>query len=166
MDTDKKIEITQTEKYDGTYTLITSGAKEAIARFRERQKEKSFSERHPELGKMIKCQICKCRHRTAEICLQQFAKDENEVERIAPGPGKGHGRILPHWSKKRLQVVDLTRQILPTLPMLQKEDGTKELNVKKARSMALNILRKEWHTKSNRVQRIQKRSRKINRGRS
>jgi hypothetical protein len=32
---------------------------------------RSFSERHPELGKMLKCQVCKTRHRAPQ-CAQTF----------------------------------------------------------------------------------------------
>lgn len=38
-------------------------------------RERSYSERHPELGKMIKCQICQTRHRQNERnCQQVFAE--------------------------------------------------------------------------------------------
>lgn len=38
-------------------------------------RQRSFSERHPELGKMINCQVCQLRHRTGERnCQQTFAK--------------------------------------------------------------------------------------------
>lgn len=49
-------------------------------------RERSYSERNPELGKMIKCQICQTRHRQNERnCQQVFAekwtvdKDGNKV---------------------------------------------------------------------------------------
>jgi hypothetical protein len=38
----------------------------AVAKFQEEHYNKSFSQRHPELGKMIKCQTCGRRHRTSE----------------------------------------------------------------------------------------------------
>jgi hypothetical protein len=37
-------------------------------------RSRSFSGRHPELGKMIKCQICGTRHRSSKICKFRYAK--------------------------------------------------------------------------------------------
>lgn len=128
-----------------------------IDAFREDVKQRSFSGRHPELGKMVKCQICKTRHRSSQICIQTFAKDKNKVERVAQGPGHTRARINNHWSKKRLQIIDLTRQIILFMP-----NG--EEDFKKAKSMALNTLRPMWHEESNKKQRQQKLSRRINRG--
>lgn len=34
--------------------------------------DRSFSGRHPELGKMIKCQVCGQRHRNSIVCKQVF----------------------------------------------------------------------------------------------
>jgi hypothetical protein len=126
-----------------------------ISEFREHQKEKSFSGRHPELGKMVKCQICSRRHRSSLICLQTFVKDENEVELVAKGHGHDKGRMIRHWNKRSLELVDLTRRLIPLYA---------EGEFKKARSKALNILRKKWHARSNSIQAQQKLSRKINRG--
>lgn len=36
---------------------------------------RSFSGRHPELGKMIKCPVCGLRHRAAQKCEQRFKAD-------------------------------------------------------------------------------------------
>lgn len=36
-------------------------------------KGRSFSGRHPELGRMIKCQVCRNRHRESIKCKQKFA---------------------------------------------------------------------------------------------
>lgn len=136
---------------------IKPEVEKAIAEFREKQLVKSFSQRHPELGKMIKCQICSRRHRTSEICLQIFAKDKNEVELVAQGYGHGKGRMTRHWNKRSLELVDLTRQLILTYP-------NDMADFKKARSRALNILRKRWHERSAKIQRQQKLSRRINRG--
>jgi hypothetical protein len=129
----------------------------AIFDIREKQREKSFSERHPELGKMVNCQICDRRHRTSEICLQRFAKTEEGIERVAKGHGHGKGRINRHWNKRSLELVDLTRRLIIFYP-----NGNED--VKKASSAAMNILRKKWHARSQRIQMQQKLSRRINRG--
>lgn len=159
MDTNELSSFTNPE-FNGEFEIakpeVSPALKESIAKFREDQKLKSFSGRHPELGKMIKCQICRTRHRSSQVCVQVFTKDKDKVERVAQGPGHTRARINNHWSKKRLQLIDLTRQIIKTLP-----NG--EADFKKARSMALNILRKEWHEESNKKQRQQKLSRRINR---
>jgi hypothetical protein len=129
----------------------------AIDRFREKYHNKSFSGRHPELGRMINCPICDRRHRTSEICLQRFAKTEEGVELVARGHGHGKGRINRHWNKRSLELVDLTRKLIIFYP-----NGNED--VKKARSAAMNALRKKWHARSQQIQHQQKLSRKINRG--
>jgi len=136
---------------------ISNSIQQAVEKFREEFKQKSFSGRHSELGKMINCVICSRRHRSAEICLQRFAKNEQGVELIAKGYGHGKGRLHRHWNRRSLQVVDLTRRLIPSYP-----NG--EEDFKKARSRALNLLRKIWHATSQRVQAQQKLSRRINRG--
>lgn len=141
------------ERFHPAHPELAESVKEAIAKYREDFKEKSFSGRHPELGKMVNCQFCDRRHRTAEICLQRFAKDENGVERLAKGYSHGRGRLRKRWNKRELELVDLTRQLLPYYPSIQA-----------ARSKALNTLRKKWHAESQRIQQQQKLSRKINRG--
>jgi hypothetical protein len=151
-----EIEIKGTEKFDGTYQ-VKSEIQKVIAEIREKQKEKSFSERHPELGKMVNCLICDRRHRTSEICLQRFAKTEEGVERVTRGHGHGKGRINRHWNKRSLELVDLTRRLIIFYP-----NGNED--VKKARSTAMNILRRKWHARSQQIQHQQKLSRKINRG--
>lgn len=40
--------------------------------FYESLKDRSYSGRHPELGKMIKCAVCGLRHRAAKVCIQHF----------------------------------------------------------------------------------------------
>ena len=129
----------------------------AIASIREKYQEKSFNERNPQLGRMVNCPLCDRRHRTSEICLQRFAKTEEGVELVARGHDHGKGRINRHWNKRSLELVDLTRRLIIFYP-----NG--EEDVKKARSAAINILRKKWHMESKRIQRQQKLSRKINRG--
>lgn len=144
-------------EFEVTKPEVSPKLKEAIAKFREDQKLKSFSSRHPELGKMIKCQICRTRHRSSQICIQTFAKDENYIQLVAKGPGHTRARINNHWSKKRLQLIELTRHLIQFM-------ANGEEDYKKARSKALNILRSKWHQDSNKIQRQQKLSRRINRG--
>jgi hypothetical protein len=44
---------------------------EAIDKYKEDFKDRSFSERNPELGKMIKCQVCLRRHRSSIVCKER-----------------------------------------------------------------------------------------------
>ena len=156
----QKVDTVNNEKYE-SINIDKFEEKTAIQKtvdsIREKQKEKSFSQRHPELGKMVNCPMCDRRHRTSEICLQRFAKTEEGVELVARGHGHGKGRINRHWNKRSLELVDLTRRLIIFYP-----NGDED--VKKARSAAINILRKKWHARSHRIQMQQKLSRKINRG--
>jgi hypothetical protein len=161
----------------------------AILEFREQQKEKSYSERHSELGRMLNCPFCDRRHRNSIACFQIFAKEsigigrndlcpcgskkkfkkccvsiDNGVELVATGRGHGKGRLTPHWNRRSLELVDLTRQLIPTYAEILNKEGKLEPDVKKARSRALNMLRKKWHEQGSEIQRQQKLSRKINRG--
>lgn len=79
-------------------------------------KQRSFSGRHPELGKMIKCQVCKARHRTTVNCTVTFTTvvDRGPNERTVPeriasqntakgvvGAAAFKGkRIKPHFNKR------------------------------------------------------------------
>lgn len=48
-------------------------------------KNRSFSGRHPELGKMIKCQVCGLRHRKNErVCKQKFATGRYDLRDPKP----------------------------------------------------------------------------------
>ena len=181
----KPIHVDKTE----TKLQITSEVEKEIAQFREKFKEKSYSGRHPELGKMVNCPFCDRRHRNSIACFQIFAKEsisigrndlcpcgskkkfkkccvsiDNGVELVATGRGHGKGRLTPHWNRRSLELVDLTRQLIPTYPEILNKEGKLEPDVKKARSRALNILRKKWHQQSSKIQRQKKLSRRINRG--
>lgn len=126
---------------------------DAISNFRKTFSERSFSQRHPELGKMINCHVCGTRHRSAQVCEQKFVVGPvNPKRRYGRGSNK---RINPHWSRKDLMVVDLTRQLLP----YYSGDNV----VQKARSRALNILNPIWSESDRRYRNMQKASREINR---
>ena len=88
----------------------------AILEFREQQKEKSYSERHSELGRMLNCPFCDRRHRSIEACVQRFAKDKNGVERIAKGRGHGKGRLTRHWNKRSLELVESDSSVNSYIP--------------------------------------------------
>lgn len=78
-----------TEELKPTHVLDPEIVKKALAELRDRP----FSKRHSELGRMIKCQVCGLRHRENERkCVQQFAKFEDgtdaSLEQIAQDSGK------------------------------------------------------------------------------
>jgi hypothetical protein len=96
--------------------------------------DRPYSGRHPELGKMFKCQVCGKRHRSSMICLQKFevlAEDEDletgERTTIYATAIPADGRATPKqvvgaaaFAKKRqlrrpnkndLQIVEITRRI-------------------------------------------------------
>lgn len=134
---------------------VPTELQKSITKVRESLASRSFSGRNPELGKMINCVFCDRRHRSIENCVQRFAKDKNGKELIAEGHGHGKGRLTPHWNRRSLELVILTRRLIPLYP--------EDTPIKKIRSRALNLLRKKWHAASQRIQAQQKLSRRINR---
>lgn len=111
-------------------------------------RERSFSGRHPELGKMISCQVCNTRHRQNERkCIQVFTTvvDRGPYEEVVPerrtpqtlkgvlGAAQFKGkRLRPPLNKRANQFVELVRSFLPN------EYTAEEL--KKARTKAKFIL--------------------------
>lgn len=87
---------------------------EAVNIFNLDRASKSFGDRHPELGKMIKCQVCNTRHRGMP-CVPVYAKGEDGRERMCQqhtnkgiyGAAKFKGRILKHRNKRGLQDLEL-----------------------------------------------------------
>jgi hypothetical protein len=52
----------------------------AVANFAKELKLRSFAGRNPELGKMIKCAVCRRRHRESVRCEQKFANKPGTPE--------------------------------------------------------------------------------------
>lgn len=44
----------------------------AVSAFNTERSAKSFSGRHPELGRMVNCPVCDKRHRSAHVCLPRY----------------------------------------------------------------------------------------------
>lgn len=65
-----------------TDPTIQEAVAKAIARFREEYVHKSFSQRHPELGRMVNCRACNLRHRTSEPCHKFFALSKRNPDII------------------------------------------------------------------------------------
>jgi len=151
---------------------------QAIAKFRADHAGKTFSQRHPELGKMLNCPFCLRRHRSMIVCQQVFTtvvnRGPNErtvIERLAPRTRRGVNgaqafakkRINPHYSSKRLELVQLTQDLFPKY-FGWNTTKTPEEAMRAARGEAQAILfRKSRLARSKKVQQ-QHESRQINRG--
>lgn len=117
-------------------------------------KSRSFSERHPELGKMIKCQVCQTRHRSSQKCQQKFVYlyTEQDLETgketdvfaeagktrfgvVGRAAFKGR-RLKPHPNKRMLQFIELVRNLLP--------DEYTEEDMTRARKKATRMLIKKF----------------------
>jgi flagellin-specific chaperone FliS len=146
---------------------------------------KSYSERHQELGKMIKCQVCGRRHRASEIHEQVFTyrvKDyelfrEDENGKLVPdfrtairpdtAPTKrqvvgaaafAKKRLKPHHSAVKLQFIERVRRIFTSMGFSLDDEGESfQANLKIARKKAIRQLRKEHRTH----RRITNRSREV-----
>lgn len=79
---------------------------EAIAKFVAEREAKSFSGRHPELGKMVNCPICLHRHRVSHTCIAVYVK-------LADSYGRPKGRIKRHPNKRALQLIQRTQELYP-----------------------------------------------------
>lgn len=94
----------------------------ATAKFYRAQRGRSFSERHPELGKMINCPVCDCRHRSSIECVPIYAVGKYDPEKrvlIAPKTRKGivgaaafaKKRICSHRNAITLQVLERANRL-------------------------------------------------------
>jgi len=135
----------------------TAGGLVASVLALEEIKRRSFSGRHPELGKMIKCQVCQKRHRDSIKCEQKFVElwIEEDLEtgektsihaELVPPKGRRNltfkqtygaavvkgKRLHPHPNSRNLQLIEQVRALLP--------DEYDENDLKKARTRARRIL--------------------------
>jgi hypothetical protein len=160
--------------------------------FAERER-KPFSQRHPELGKMVNCTVCGLRHRAAKTCLPVYGRvagevnDEGEVvistRKQMAGAAAFKGRILKHRNKRSLQVLERATLIYrerlddryTTSPPYAGEDNEEALRIRSLRleyedelgkvslSRALNEIRRERALDRKVRLKRTKASRKINR---
>lgn len=133
---------------------ISEEVQKAIAHLMEERKFKSFSQRHPELGKMIKCQICLRRHRSSQVCRQMFSVGTHDTRPLLEktvlicqtNTRKGmHGakafekkRRNPHHSHRLLLLVQMTQKLFPKYYPKQIDDPAKAMHA--ARGEAIKIL--------------------------
>jgi hypothetical protein len=148
--------------------------------------DRSFSGRHPELGKMIKCQVCNRRHRDSIKCQQIFKElwiDEdletgkfetvyatvplhNQTPTIKSVIGaaqfKGKRRIR-RPNPKDLPLVELTRKIYGRENYDENKPEDKQFMIE-CRVEAVRQLKQDRKAKAKRYRRQQDISRRINRG--
>jgi hypothetical protein len=157
--------------------------KQAVAKFNAEHAAKSFSGRHPELDKMKNCLVCLHRHRGSIVCQQRFSTGTHDpapegeklvltCESSHPGAPTikdvvGAARFAkkrwnPHFSHRRLQLVQLTKQIFHLDYELYFNDHA--ASMRKARCRANTILRKQRKQISKAKHRQEDISRRINRG--
>jgi hypothetical protein len=132
-------------------TSRNNSVEQALQAVHERIRVLSFSGRHPDLGKMFKCQVCGIRHRQAERdCKQVFAKrgameliagqtpetetviEARKIRAIVGAKIFKGKRLKPHLNKRQLQFVELVRKLVP-------DEYTQE-DLNKARAKAKRIL--------------------------
>lgn len=135
---------------------------DAIAKFREEHAWKSFSGRHPELGKMKNCAVCGLRHRAIKVCKQKILTPAANTRKGVYGAAAfAKRRIKPHHSHALLQLVQLTQDLFDNYyPRIA--DPEKAMHA--ARGQALQELRRKRRTIRAGVQQRQHESRQINRG--
>lgn len=94
-------------------TMNAEQLKAAVDKFDVAFHQRSFSQRNPELGKMIKCASCGHRHRSYE-CPQRFAttirQEGKQVPcepRVSPLPRVLRAPVNLYWRPKPNKQVDL-----------------------------------------------------------
>lgn len=148
--------------------LLPSGTSEAIKRLREEIHDRSFSQRHPELGKMMNCRVCDTRHRASQVCHQRFVVELTPPEGLT-GLTKNQiygramfakKRVLQHHSHRLLEIVRLTREIFPKYETRLEPEAAVKLARKRAVEKFFRLYRLDRKARNAR----QAESRRINRG--
>lgn len=132
--------------------------KTAVEGFKARFEARSYSERHPELGRMLKCQICLQRHRSSKVCSQKFATrchdpapegekklliaSQTTIRGVWGAAGFAKKRRKPHHSHWTLRLVQLTQDLFPKYYPDQIADPAEAM--KAARGEAQHVLRRAY----------------------
>lgn len=142
---------------------------EAAKKFEEAFAERSFSQRHEELGKMIDCRLCGRRHREGDPLLKDSTAHNNR--HLVDVPSRyvlfAKKRINPHHNDlvrrfARLTLKIFNEDIAPYFTPTTDEE--KDHLVRRAQRRAAHILRKFWITPRLARKHMQDVSRRINRG--
>ena len=153
----------------------------AIQKFREDFRNRSFSGRNLALGKMVNCQICGNRHREHDsivVCTQRFCTSKHDSSVLLTSDSAHDGpatikdvigaaafakkRRNPHFSHRRLQLVQMTQQIFHEEFEPYFTDHVSSM--KQARMIAAIALKNARRVQSQSKQHQQDCSRRINRG--
>lgn len=148
--------------------------KRVVDAYNAEREVKSFSDRHPELGRMVNCAVCNLRHRASRVCVPVYSTELGHLneqgvrvpstKRQALGAASFKGRILKHRNAWGLQVLELAtilfrfRRASPYMTeisdeVMGKECLSRSLNLKRARRAASRKAKLK----------ISKRSRRVNR---
>jgi hypothetical protein len=171
---------------------VSAEVQKAIDAVMESITHRSYSERHPELGKMIKCQVCGTRHRKNERnCKQVFTYSigdyeyfrEDEKGEMVPDyrtcmrPDEratraqvvgrqsfAKKRLKPHPSKVKLLLIEKTREIFTQLgfSLDDKSENFRE-NLQRCRVLAARDIRMEREARERAARQRADQSRRINR---
>lgn len=141
----------------------------AIEKFKEQFAERTYSQRHEELGKMINCHLCNRRHREADpLALSSHAHRSDATFRDLPSRHVlfAKRRFNPHRNAKILQFVRLTEKILKEEiePFFRPDPEHPDNLIRRAQRRAAKVMRRTW-IKERLVQKhMQDHSRRINAG--
>lgn len=144
-------------------------------------RDRSFSGRHPELGRMINCYVCGRRHRGKQ-CEPHYklSSIEEEVDTgkqtevfalaaqntrkgVFGAKGYAKQRLRPHLNKRKLQFIEHVRQLFGNDVFDPESEEFKEA-LKRAKILAGRQLKQERIERANVRRHIQDVSRRINRG--
>ena len=169
-----------------TFKPVSSEVLKLIGKVIENVQHKSYAQRHPELGKMMNCQVCGRRHFSSQVCKQRFAvrhieedvetgertvvyataipADKKPTRNQVLGAKMFKGRrIKPHVSRTKLMMIEKVRKLLENVEInLDSKEFQDQLKL--ARKMAEREIRHQDHIKADRLRRQQDLSRRINRG--
>jgi len=189
---DDLIPLEQVPEVEAAAFNVSEELQKAIDATRNKLEDRSFSGRHPELGKMFKCQVCQKRHRAHIVCTQKFTHSigdyeyfrEDEKGELVPayrtcidpetkptikqimGAAQFKGkRRVPHMSRMKMIFVERTRKVFEKLGfVVDAKDKEFDNHLQQARAIAAREIRKESRRASRAVRRQQDKSRRINRG--
>jgi hypothetical protein len=142
---------------------------EAVEKFQKQFAERSFSQRHEDLGKMIDCRLCGRRHREGDPLAKLSRAHGDQTKKEMP-PSRAaltkKQRIKPHRHPKVHEFARLAEQIFTQdiAPYFQPDPEHPDNLIRRAQRRAAIILRKRWIAALVPHKYMQDISRRINRG--
>lgn len=149
-------------------TSVSSELETAVTRFKKAFAERSFSQRHEDLGKMINCRVCGRRHRQADPVALLSRAHGKQAFRDLPSRSVmfAKKRFNPHHNDKVRQFVRLTREIYMNdiAPYFQPDPEHPDNLICRAQRRAARIMRRQWIAERLARKHMQDHSRRINAG--